>query len=308
MTRSGRAFGVVLGVASASAAVLALPVVVTLFPEVMRRAVHDDGLLRACAAALYAIGRDLPPLGAFVLSGAAAGIAAAAWRAGVMIRGAERLAARHVTVPVRGELARAAAGLGLDRRVVCFSSRTPAAYTAGLITPSIWISSAAARTLARDELDAVLRHEREHLRCRDPLRLVLMRTLAAALWPVPLVSELVRRFELATELDADRAALAGPGGVAAVAGALATLGDARPRRSALACWSMATARVDQLFGEDPFRGAPGPLRAFASSLAVLVLVLAVTAAQAARAGAVPAMMLPAGEADVCPDQPDGPLL
>jgi beta-lactamase regulating signal transducer with metallopeptidase domain len=76
--------------------------------------------------------------------------------------------------------------------------------------------------LTAAEVAAVLAHEREHLRHRDPLRMLAVRLLAAFAWYTPAASWLARRTVLRRELAADRASARGTGrGV--LAGALLKL-------------------------------------------------------------------------------------
>jgi beta-lactamase regulating signal transducer with metallopeptidase domain len=69
-------------------------------------------------------------------------------------------------------------------------------------------------------MEAVLLHERSHLRRRDPLRLVVARYFAAGLYVVPVVEDLVEYYTLEKELEADQ-------------DALSALGDVRPLARAL---------------------------------------------------------------------------
>jgi Zn-dependent protease with chaperone function len=95
----------------------------------------------------------------------------------------------------------------------------PYAFTYGIWRPRIVVSVGLTEVATRDELAAVLHHEHHHLRHRDPLTVLAVRTWAAAFFPVPLVGAVLQRILDRQELRADRAALRACG-VAPVAGAL----------------------------------------------------------------------------------------
>jgi len=93
------------------------------------------------------------------------------------------------------------------------------AFTQGLATPRIWLSTAMVDLLDEDELAAVLLHERHHLRQRDPLRVWLSRAVAHGLFFVPAAPALRNAYLVAKEMEADAASEAD----AALAGALVKL-------------------------------------------------------------------------------------
>ncbi|MDE3075102.1 MAG: M56 family metallopeptidase [Chloroflexota bacterium] len=62
--------------------------------------------------------------------------------------------------------------------------------------------------LTPEELEAVLLHERHHLRARDPIKLLMARVIAETLFFVPVIPQLAQGYAQAKEVDADRAAIA----------------------------------------------------------------------------------------------------
>ena len=84
----------------------------------------------------------------------------------------------------------------------------PRAFCAGLIRPTVYVSSGAVALLDEAALGAVLAHERHHARRRDPLRLAAGRVCARALFFVPGLRELLRRQQSLAELSADESAIA----------------------------------------------------------------------------------------------------
>ncbi|MEI2690418.1 MAG: M48 family metalloprotease [Anaerolineae bacterium] len=71
--------------------------------------------------------------------------------------------------------------------------------------PRIWLSSGLLALLDDAELAAVLRHERHHLRRRDPLRVLLARSVAQGLFFLPAAGALCDRYMQAKEREADAA-------------------------------------------------------------------------------------------------------
>ena len=116
-------------------------------------------------------------------------------------------------------------------------------------------------TLTQSELQAVLAHEANHLRRRDPLRLLGAEVASSALVIFPLVGELARHFVVATELAADRAAVAAVGRRALAAGLLNFIDT--PRQFAVPCLaleSMSDERIGALVHPRRLRplGRPEP--------------------------------------------------
>ena len=95
-------------------------------------------------------------------------------------------------------------GLGIQNRVVCLESPYLLAFCFGLFRPMVCVSRPMLTHLEPGELQAVLAHEREHLRARDPLRLMCMRALARAFFMIPAAGEMYRRYVLRRELQADQ--------------------------------------------------------------------------------------------------------
>ena len=170
------------------------------------------------------------------------------------------LAGLALIVPVRGfrsALVEARAQLGVRAGVRpaveaelegvpvrLFQSSRPQAFCAGLLRPRVFLSATARDRLSPAELRAVLAHEGHHVRRRDPLRLLVARILADALFFLPALRRLERRYAELTELAADEAAVRAAGS-AALASALLKLG-ARDHSDATV--ALAPERVDHLCG------------------------------------------------------------
>jgi Zn-dependent protease with chaperone function len=83
----------------------------------------------------------------------------------------------------------------------------PFSLTAGWWRPRVWVSTALAGSLSREQLDVVIEHERAHVRNRDALRRWLAGVAALPLWP-PVRRALLGELALASEQACDEAAAA----------------------------------------------------------------------------------------------------
>jgi Zn-dependent protease with chaperone function len=228
---------------------------------------------RACAAAgrldLAGIRLSYPRLNAaaWILLGLALiGISAiaVAVRAGLRQRAAYRRFLAQLAVV--GQLN--------ESDVLVIDDPRPQAFCAGYLRPRVYISQAALDLLGEAELQAVLAHERHHLRVRDPLRLACGRILSQALFFLPALRALFGRYCDVAELNADGAAVrARAGGRAALASALLAF-DASGA-------GISPERVDSLLGQSI--GWRRPWWLVGASVIALSSLLAVTwgASQAA---------------------------
>lgn len=314
MSRADRAFGALVVAVSALGFWLAVPLALTIFPAVI------DGLLRGpnealrlCTGILTSVHAELPPLGAAALGLGVIALAPAALSA-VRFFGAVRRGARPAVLDAPSRLRRAAHAVGLGRRVVCLDDDLRYAYCAGLLMPRVYISRGTVRALRGRELEAVLWHEGHHLHRRDPLRALVARAFAGIFVAAPVISELAKRFELASELEADRAVLRAQQTPRWIAGALLALGGTTPPSlyAPLSAWSLSSARVDQLAGDRADVVLP-PISSVAvmRTAAALAVALVLALGQAARAHFVELAFLPETSgaiAHVCPLPIAGPLL
>ncbi|MGH2377977.1 MAG: M56 family metallopeptidase [Candidatus Limnocylindria bacterium] len=314
-----RAFRQLVSLALVASLPLAVALGLTLFPGEVQRALHgSDAFVQTCLAALYGLGQWLPPIGIVVLALALFAAGVTTWRALGLLARTRALTAAFSPVQPPPLLADAAAGLGIADQVVLFDAHAAAAFTAGIVRPRIYVSTAALSDLAGDELEAVLLHERAHLRRRDPLRVSVARLIASALFFVPLADELRRRFEVGKELDADRDVVTVQQRVAPLAGALEHLGRGgapQVQHVAVAGWSCASVRIDQLEGVEVSRLLPAlPARAKWLSALALAALVALALGQGMRANLVPAAAweVMGGSTTVsvhvCPLPLEGPLL
>jgi Zn-dependent protease with chaperone function len=177
----------------------------------------------------------------------------AVWLAATTTRALTKLPRVQVTPSLRAAADRA----GISRlRSLAGTDRT--GFCAGYFRPSVYVTSGAANRLNTNELDAVLAHEAEHARRRDPLRRLFTRAATDVLFWFPLLRWWLRKHIENAELHADKAAIdhAGRQGLAAALLAAA----AEPPVAAPAMAGATEARIAHLLGEDlPDRRPPKSL-------------------------------------------------
>ena len=92
---------------------------------------------------------------------------------------------------------------GLGGRLELVDDDAVYTFCYGFLRPRVCVTSGLASLLADDELAAVLRHEAHHLRHRDPLKMLLGRTVASALFFLPVAGALRNSFLAGKEICAD---------------------------------------------------------------------------------------------------------
>jgi Zn-dependent protease with chaperone function len=113
--------------------------------------------------------------------------------------------ARLPRVSVPPNLVRTAKAVGVDR-IDCLGGRSPVAFCAGIVRPTVFISEAAVAGLSDSELLAVLHHEAHHARRHEPLRRAARTSAAEVLTFLPIVGWWSERQIARSELSADAAA------------------------------------------------------------------------------------------------------
>jgi Zn-dependent protease with chaperone function len=224
-------------------------------------------------------------LGVAVLVVAALGVAAWIVRAGWLAVGAARAVAALARRPSPEPLVAAARRSGVGE-VICLDSPASSAFCAGLLWPRVVVTAGMVASLAEEELDAVLVHEAEHARRRDPLRRLAGRAAADVLFWLPLVGWWSRRRLEDAELAADRAAIHRVGRTPLARALRATATPATPALGARFDGA-GPARVTQLLGDQPPPRRP-PLAACLLSL--LGLIVAVSLAMCVGQGLAGAIL------------------
>jgi Zn-dependent protease with chaperone function len=124
------------------------------------------------------------------------------------------LASHRLARRVRGlaralpdQLTRAAMRTGLGGRVVFVDAPDSFSFVYGVLTPRVAVSRGLLEDVSGEELRAVLEHERYHVCNLDPLKVVLVQALSAALFFLPALDSLRVRYVAGRELAADRRAV-----------------------------------------------------------------------------------------------------
>jgi Zn-dependent protease with chaperone function len=159
----------------------------------------------------------------------------------------------------------------------------PEAFCAGLLRPRVYVTTGALARLDPPSLAAVLAHEREHARRRDPLRLAAGRVIARSLFFLPAVRELHHGQRMLTELTADESAVsAAAGDRSGLARAMLEFSEA-PETGGSA--GVDPARVDYLLGEAPGWRFPALMCAAAFALLALFVAVAILVGREAAGSA-----------------------
>lgn len=154
-------------------------------------------------------------------------------------------------------VARIAAVAGVSRLRI-LTTAEPQAFTFGYLRPAVAISLGLLARLDDAELEAVLRHEAEHVRRRDPFRMLIVAGITRALFIAPVVGRIGDAFQVAKEIDADLAVLRGMGSRRPLVSALLSAGSPDNADAAPGFAGTLDARISWLEGEDPLsRGSHG---------------------------------------------------
>jgi len=153
-------------------------------------------------------GQDLRPAAAFFAL-VALGTIVGGVSVGRQVRATRRLgqALAVRAMPAAPALEQAAARVHLDGQVDLVADDEPFSFTYGLFSPRIAVSSGLLDTTDAAELDAVLHHERYHVRNRDTLKVVVARAAPTAFFFLPALGYLRDRYLAGRELAADRHAV-----------------------------------------------------------------------------------------------------
>lgn len=96
--------------------------------------------------------------------------------------------------------------LGLGGRVVEIREQSPTVFCYGFLQPKICVSNSLVRALSKEELRAVIIHERRHLLNRDPLKLFFLKLGEKFFFFVPGFKILVKKYITYSEMAADEEA------------------------------------------------------------------------------------------------------
>jgi Zn-dependent protease with chaperone function len=157
------------------------------------------------------------------------------------------------------------------RRLRVLAADGPVAFCAGAVRPVVHLSLGACARLDDDQLRAVLVHELDHVRSREPLRRAAMRAASEIGFFIPVLAWVRERRRERSELRADRRAIERVG-ARTVARALWALGSEPGSAAFPAFVGSARPRVAQLVGDPIPRQRPGASILAASLMGALFAV------------------------------------
>jgi hypothetical protein len=144
-----------------------------------------------------------------------------------------------------GHLAQLAHAGGASELYVACANR-PAAFCVGLLHPRLVVTSGLLKRLTPDEQAAVIWHEAQHARLREPVRCLVAETVSTAFFWLPALRDVRERYRLARELEADQVAIAHTSR-RALAGALHAVIAEPAYAGTIGLADTAAARIDRLF-------------------------------------------------------------
>jgi Zn-dependent protease with chaperone function len=150
--------------------------------------------------------RIWPAIGFFAVVGA--GTVRALLSLRTQLRATERLG-QHVhalELAACPKLEKATTSTSLTGRVVHIDDERAFSFTFGLLHPQVAVSRGLVDVASPDELSAALEHERYHVRNLDPVKVLVARAAGPALFYLPVLRDLRRRYVAGRELAADRRA------------------------------------------------------------------------------------------------------
>ncbi len=113
--------------------------------------------------------------------------------------------------------------LGLQDRAVLVQAEKQFAFCLGVRTPKIYFSTGLVAQLSIKELEAVLRHEQYHLENHDTFTMIVA-SVTHSLFPFfPLVGDIIKKYRIEREIQADKFAVAQIGDESSLISALKKL-------------------------------------------------------------------------------------
>lgn len=249
--RADHLLAALLLVATAAAGALAGAVVEIGLHGALELGAVAVGVASACVLFAFEI-RHLPPaailLSAAVLSSAVAFVRVL-YRVGREQRHLRRLPTAPLPPSAAGSLGGRVAGLHVE----LIPSQSVNAFCAGIVRPRVLVTRGLLERLDSEEQRAALSHELEHAASHGPLKVALARIATRTLFWFPALGDLLERYILLSELEADRAAVATTSR-SALAGALLEVVESPGLAGAVGLSDFAGPRIDRLF--DPQAALP----------------------------------------------------
>jgi len=134
-----------------------------------------------------------------------------------------------------------------------FNSSRIEAFTLGLTSPQVFVSSAMIENFSAIELQSVVMHEEYHRLNFDPLRKLLMEFLGNILPYFPLKSALLKSYSVLNELAADNYAISKVDSQKGIVSALAKIFSTYNTNLALSGFALENDRINILLGKKQFQ-------------------------------------------------------
>lgn len=94
-----------------------------------------------------------------------------------------------------------------QKRMMIIEHTSPIAFTMGMWSPLVIVSTGLMELLDEDELEAVIHHEAFHQMHRDPLRMFVLSLLASVMWYMPIMRWSKQQYNIIREVLADHYAI-----------------------------------------------------------------------------------------------------
>ncbi len=117
----------------------------------------------------------------------------------------QKMSKNFVDMPAK--LKNVAISLSLGNKVDVVEDSGLFSFCAGIFSPRIIITTSLVESLSEKELEAVLLHEKAHLKARDPLKLLFGKTISVIFFFLPIFKELYKNMNATNEILADRFAM-----------------------------------------------------------------------------------------------------
>lgn len=101
---------------------------------------------------------------------------------------------------------------GLEDKLIEIKNKRIFAFCLGLHKPKIYISTGLISKMTKSELEAIVLHEKCHLKHNDPLILTILSSIYSLFPYLPVFSDLIRNLRIERELQADRQVVLSLGG------------------------------------------------------------------------------------------------
>jgi len=113
-----------------------------------------------------------------------------------------RLLKNKVKIPT--DLVKIIVPLGLTNKITLVRDNNLFSFCFGVFSPHIVVSTTLVNSLSEKELEAVLLHEQSHLINKDPMKILVGKTISSMFFFLPIFRELHRNIEAVNELLADQ--------------------------------------------------------------------------------------------------------